>query len=654
MGSGHILSYAFDLLMDMYKSSGYNERDAALLILKKNIYGVDIDDRAYQLAYFSLLMKGRKYNQKILQINIKMNLCSVKESNIISEKSFYAIINDNNHVKKDLEYLIHIFKDAKEYGSILNVNSLNFEELHDYLNNIKSKPLETLYDVFYTKNILNQLNSLIKQAKLLSKKYDVVFTNPPYLNGTRFSEKLSNYVKKNFPDTKTDLSTIIYQNAINSFCKKNGFISFITTTSWMFLSSFVKFREEVIKNIQIESLVDFGTELFEGKVGHNPIVAWINRNTLPSKNLTAIKLSEYNYSRRYEKELEYFNESNKFFINQENFLKIPGSPMAYWVSEKIIYAFETGEDITKYVDTFQGIITGDNNKFLRKWYEVSIDKITFNAKQMNDVNQKKAYWIPYNKGGKFRKWYGNQEYVINWENGPSDKTRGKKSFKDYYLREYVSWSYITSSTLSTRYFPHGFLWDVHGSGIFDKGDYLRYLQGLIGSKVSIDLLKIINPTMSFQVENITQIPVIIDYNIKSTIDTLVKENIKISKEDWDNYEISWNFKSHPLIPNFQSHELDSKQQSKIELTFNNWVLSKNNMVNKLKSNEEKINQLFIEIYGLENELISNMEKKEITLKKADLNNDIKSFIFYAIGCMFGRYSIDDEGLIFAGGSMGLI
>ena len=365
MGSGHILSYAFDLLMDMYKSSGYNERDAAILILENNIYGVDIDDRAYQLAYFSLLMKARKYNRRIFQHDIKLNLCSVKESNSISKESLNKIIKDENPIKKDLKYIISLFKDAKEFGSILNINSLNFLELYDYVNNIQFKSLKNLYGLLYAETILNQLYSLIKQAELLSKKYDIVFTNPPYLNSSRFNSKLLSYVETNFKTAKTDLATVLFQKAINSFCKEKGYISFITINSWMFLKKFENFRQDVIENIQFNSLVDFGTELFEGKVGHNPIVAWVNNKKTPINGLNAIKLSEYNYSRRHEKESEFFNESNKFHANQKDFLLIPGCPIAYWADKKIIHIFKNESFLGEISEPKQGLITGDNNKFFK-------------------------------------------------------------------------------------------------------------------------------------------------------------------------------------------------------------------------------------------------------------------------------------------------
>ena len=312
--------------------------------------------------------------------------------------------------------------------------------------------------------------------------------------------------------------------------------------------------------------------------------------------------------------------------------------------KNILNDFQIGNNINKYIDSFQGIITGDNNKFLRYWWEINLNKISFDEEDMNNVDLINKFWIPYNKGGKFRKWYGNQDYVVNWKNGPSDKTRGKSTFSDFYLRDYVSWSYITSSTLSTRYFPKGFLWDVHGSGMFDKGNYLKYLQALLTSKVGITLLKLINPTLSFQVENILQIPVIYDENYKDKIDSLVEENIYLSKLDWDSFEISWNFLSHPFLK--FNHLL-------IEECFDEWFISQENIINEVHKNEILINEIMIDIYNLGSEISSEIIKEDITLYVPNLDNDIKSFMSYAVGCMFGRYSLDQDGLQYAGGEFNI-
>jgi len=643
MGSGHILSYAFDVLMDIYKSSGYNEREAAILILENNIFGVDIDDRAYQLAYFSLLMKARKYNRRIFQNDIKLNLFSIKESNSLSRDVFDQIIKDNNPIRKDLGYIIAIFKDAKEYGSILNIKSLDFIELYDNLSQIKSKSIENLYGLVYAENPLNQLYSLVKQAELLSKKYDIVFTNPPYLNSSRFNSKLLSYVEKNFITTKTDLATVFFQKAINSFCKENGYISFITINSWMFLKKFENFREDVIESIQFDSLVDFGTELFEGKVGHNPIVAWVNKKNQPVKGLTAIKLSEYNYSRRNEKESEFFNELNKFHADQKDFLLIPGCPIAYWADKKIINIFENESLLGEISEPKQGLITGNNNRFLKFWFEVNNQNCSFDGYSLRK-------WFPINKGGEFRRWFGNHQYIINWENDGYEiknfkdkkgKLRSRPQNLDYNFKEAISWSLITSGKFSARYYPNSFLFNVAGNSCFPEKNNLNYLLGLLNTNIVQGFTDIINPTLNTNVGDVANIPIIFNKKYLAKINDIVNENLSISKLDWNSFEISWNFQRHPFI-RFRSNNLDE--------TFKEWLKFSQQQFNKLKYNEIELNNIFIEIYKLNGVISDEIKDEYISLTIGNFNRDFKSFISYAVGCMLGRYSLDEEGLIFAGGT----
>lgn len=643
MGSGHILNYAFEILMDMYKSSGYNEHDAAILILENNIYGVDIDDRAYQLAYFSLLMKARKYNRKIFERNIKLNLCSIKESNNLSLDSLNQIIKDDNHIKAHLEYIISLFVDAKEYGSILNIESINLQKINDHLNKLKqSKSLQTLSGLLYSENILNQLYSLVKQTKLLSKQYDVVFTNPPYLHKSRFNPKLSDYVEKNFKSTKNDLATILFQKAIKSFCREKGYISFITINSWMFLKNFEEFREDVVINIQFESIVDFGTELFEGKVGHNPIVAWANKNTSPYKSLTAIKLSEFNYSRRQEKEQEFFNESNKFQINQKKFSLIPGTPIAYWTDKRIIRIFKDEKKLEKICEPKQGLITGNNSKFLKFWFEVNDQSCAFDGSSTKK-------WFPINKGGKFRRWYGNQLYIINWENegfeiknfkDKNGKLRSRPQNLDYNFRDSISWSMITSGKFSARYYPDTFMFNVAGNSCFPEQKDFYYILGLLNTNIVQGFFDIINPTLNTNIGDIANIPIIKNEKYFVKINNLVKENLLISKNDWDFFELSWNFQKHPFIEFYNNN---------LKETFRKWLKITDYRFNLLKTNEIQLNNIFIKIYQLNGTISDEIANEDISLTIGNLNREIKSFISYAVGCMFGRYCLDEDGLIFAGG-----
>ena len=640
MGSGHILVYVFEVLMDIYVSEGFTEKDACESILKNNLYGLDIDKRAYQLAYFAVLMKARKYNRRILTKGISPLLCSIEETNSISKEFIEELISQDRTIEDYLNYLISSFKNGKEFGSILTIKPIDFEKIIKLISKFESN--NNLTKLKYLDEI-NLLKNIINQSILLSKKYDVVVTNPPYMGNSGMNPNLKDYLKKNYPNSKSDLFAVFIEKC-HDFCNEKGFVAMITQQSFMFLSTFEKLRVELINNHTIINMAHLGAHAFE-EIGGEVVQAttFVNRNNLiKNYKSTFHRLTEFNSESR--KEEEFHNDENTLIFNQSNFEKIPGSPIAYWATNDIINDFEKGKDITRYIDSFQGIITGNNDKFLRFWHEVSIDKIAFDKNSFNEIDLNSKYWIPYNKGGKFRKWYGNQEYIVYWKYGSKDKTRGKASFSDFYLKEYVSWSYITSSTLSTRYFPNGFLWDVAGSGMFDKGDFLKYLQALLTSKVGITFLKIINPTLNFQVENILQVPIIYNESFKQEVDKLVTQNIDISKLDWDSFETSWNFIKHPFLK-FNS-----------DLIFNNfqqWSIQQNEFINLIFENEFKLNDIFIKIYNLQSEISNNIVKEDITLYCPILSKDIKSFISYAVGCMFGRYSLDNEGLQFAGGKFNI-
>lgn len=402
MGSGHILVYAFDVLMQIYTSAGWDQREAAQSILKNNLFGLDIDDRAAQLAYFAVMMKARQYDRRLLTRGIQPNIFSIRESNGIQAMTIEYFHKNDPKLKADIESIVTEMRDAKEYGSILKITPVGFAGLYARFDEIRN-------DInMMQMSALEELLPLVKCAEVLAQKYDVVVTNPPYLGSSRFSTKLNDFVIANYPDVKADLSMVMYKHALRDMCKKNGFVSFITTTSWMFLSSFEKLRSFVLAGYDFESLVDFGTELFEGKVGHNPIVAWVNRKSHTDHAMTGIRLVDYCYSRRDEKETEFFNKRNYHYPKQSNFSKIPGSPVAYWVSERFNKVFEE-KHISDVAKVVTGMTTADNERFLRLWFEISLS--TFSIKQKSN-----SKWFPYQKGGDFCKWYGDNEYVVNWEN----------------------------------------------------------------------------------------------------------------------------------------------------------------------------------------------------------------------------------------------
>ena len=490
---------------------------------------------------------------------------------------------------------------------------------------------------------------LVRQAIMLSQKYDVVCTNPPYMGNNSFNSKLGEYIKAHYFNVKGDLFAVMMDKSM-SMVSTYGFVSMITQQSWMFLSSYEYLRSRIDSN-SIITLAHLGSRAFDEIGGEmvSTTTFCLRNNHLPEYKGTYKRLVDI--SGEMAKEREFFNQHNTFISSQSNFLKVPGNPVAYWISGKVASAFETGCSITKYVDTFQGIITGDNDKFLRFWTEVSANRIPFHSDDMTKLDLSMTYWIPYNKGGDFRKWYGGQDYVVNWRFGPDDKTRGKKGFSKFYLQEYVAWSYTVSNTIATRYYPAGFLWDVRGSGIMDKSNMLLYLEGLISSKIGITLFRVNNSTLSCQVENIMQIPIILDSTKKSTIETVVQSNNDMSKLDWDAFETSWDFKRHPLISMTPQNSALFDDISRIDLAecYMVWERECADRFAQLKANEEELNRIFIDIYGLQDELTPEVEDKDVTVRLADKKRDLRSLISYAVGCMFGRYSLDVEGLAYAGG-----
>lgn len=652
MGSGHILVYAFEVLMQIYKSQGYTQREAAKSIVENNLYGLDINDRAYQLGYFAVIMKGRKYDRRFLTRTVAPKLYSIKESNGINKEYieyFGHSLNDadRNLAIQQVEYLLATFYDAKEYGSILNVEDCDWELLNNFINDYKFEGQMSL-DSSDIEETQEKLTELIVIGEVMAQKYDVVVTNPPYLGSSRFSSKLDKYVKENYIDEKADLSMVMLKRAMQGYSRKNRFISFITTSSWMYLSSFEKIRNYMLNNLCIDSLIDFGTELFDGKVGHNPIVSWVNRNTHSNKKMTAIRLVDYCYSRRDEKESEFFNPNNRFTTTQNKFSIIPGKPIAYWVSEGIIDKFKYPK-IENVLTTREGMATANNNLFLRFWFEISFEKSSL-------INNNNPKWIPYNKGGIYRKWYGNNEYLVNWENDGFEIKNNKDSATgrirshnyngEYAFKEGITWSSISSGNISFRYSPPGFMFDSKGAMGFSKNVIsLGIIQAFLNSTVTMKYLEFISPTMDFKVGDIIQIPFLYEEISKDTkvkISSLYDSSLQKSRIDWDAFEISWDFETHPFIT-FKN------EANKISEVFATWSQAAEKRFNQLKANEEELNRIFIEIYGLQDELTPEVEDKDVTVRKADLQRDIKSFISYAVGCMLGRYSLDVDGLAYAGG-----
>jgi len=675
MGSGHILVYMFTVLMQIYESQGYNPRDAARLILEKNLYGLDIDDRAWQLAYFAVLMKARQYNRTILSENIKPHLYAVQESNGIDNKYLQYFGEGMDDKERDaafhdIKMLVTIFNDGKDYGSILKIPDFNYNLMRTFIEKVDKKgflptsielfpeteqqpdlmPIETIV----VDDIQVRLNELIDIAEILHNKYHAVVTNPPYMGFSDMNNHLSNYVKWEYKNSKSDLFAVFIEQSVN-LTKKNMYTAMITQHAWMFLSSYEKLREKLNKFITI-NMAHLGPRAFpeiSGEVVQSTTFVFQKEFIKGHKGLY-IRLIEYNNAEQ--KEMEYLSGNNRFEANSDNFQKIPGCPVAYWVSDIMLSTYENTKCLGEISRPRVGQNTGDNNRFLRYWFEVITEKIIFNM-QHNELTTKIYKWLPYNKGGDFRKWYGNQEYVINWEHNGKEikeyaviRNNGKHWSRyiqniDNMCKSGVTWTFISSSKFAARYLPIGLICDVAGSAIFPDEKINNYIQGFLNSELTFILLTIQNPTLNFQAGNISDLPFKIEILNHNEIDTIVSENISLSRTDWDSFETSWDFKRHPLIPQCP---ISDNSLTLFEL-FTAWQQACEKRFQTLKSNEEELNRIFIEIYGLQDELTPNVEDKDITVRKADLGREIRSLISYAVGCMFGRYSLDIEGLAYAGG-----
>lgn len=650
MGSGHILVYAFDVFMQIYENVGWSQRDAAQSIIQNNIYGLDIDDRAAQLSYFAVLMKARQYDRRILTRGIEPNVYAVQESNGINRgqlKYFGAGLTDTekNVAVSQMEGLLNTLNDAKEYGSLLNVEDYDWELLEKFVENTDTE-IQISFDTYGLDETAEQLKRLIRIVKVMAQKYEVVVTNPPYAGTSNLSAKVNNFVKKNYPDSKADLFAVFIERC-GEMLKKNGYQAMITQHAWMFLSSFEKLRMK-LQQKTIINMAHLGARAFE-EIGGEVVqtTSFIIQNNF-IMNYIGTYLRLLDGESQYEKESLFLRQEQRYDTAQNTFTNIPTEPLAYWIGEKIVECYKKNTYISDYAKPCKGIDTGKNDIFLRLWFEVN-ENNQYIPEGKSDIDFSKYKWFPYNKGGSYRKWYGNNEYVINWENsGEKIKNYSGSNLrnKDMYFREGVTWSTVSSNRNSFRYFDKGYLFDNGGSCLFSN-IYLEYIQGLLNTKVAVELLKI-QPTMNNQPGTIGGLPLIINENID--IKKIVRENIALAQLDWDSFETSWDFKCHPLISVIPQNRALFDDATDIDLAecYTGWENECNERFNQLKANEEELNRIFIDIYGLQDELTPEVEDKDVTVRKADLQRDIKSLVSYAVGCMFGRYSLDEEGLVLAG------
>ncbi len=656
MGSGHILVYMFDVLYEIYSKCGYIDREIPRLIIENNLYGLDIDDRAYQLACFSVVMKALEYNKRFFRSiereGLKLNLASIQETNIVTDEEISYIVGNSDEKLKEVKEFFGQFNNAKSIGSLIKVGKFDQDFFEERTTYIKNNPAKDLFEDETRKKLFTLLPKLIKQAEIMSKQYSVLITNPPYIGNKYLNQNLVDYLNQHYGDVKSDLFSAFIKYSF-SIVEKNGHIGFMTPLVWMFISAYEQLRKQLITKKSISSLIQLEYSAFEEATV--PICTFTVRNYQPDVMGTYIRLSDFKGAVNQPikvLEAKKDNVNYKYHVKSSEFTNIPGYPIAYWVSQEMISTYLEGVSLGEIASPKTGMTTADNNRFLRLWYEVSMEKVGFNCRDHNEAILSNKKWFPYSKGGGYRKWKGFDEYLVNWENNGFEIKNNKDSkgkrlasvrSEDKYFKPCITWSAVTSYKFSSRMVESGRIFDSGGSSIFPKKD-LYYLQGLLNSKITDTHLAMCNPTLNFQPRDISNIPLIYpkDETLKLRVEELVKECCNISKDDWDSFETSWDFKRSPLLPN-------GFEEGLVSDSFEKWSKQTEERFNNLKANEEEINSILIDVYNLHKDLKSYVEDRDVTVSNSNLERDIKDFISYSIGCIFGRYSLDEEGLIYAGG-----
>ena len=654
VGSGHFLVYAFDVLMQIYMEYGYSEREAAAEIVKNNLYGLDIDGRAVQLAYFAVMMKARQFDRRFFTRGIQPHIYEITESNTADWTSIEYFCGSNPALKKDIGALLDTLKDAKEYGSILQMPAADFERIDERFAQLGEEI--SMYNTY----LLGDFQAMIRPAEIMSRKYAVVATNPPYLN--KYDPKLKDFINANYKDYSGDLfSVFMYRNF--GFCKNGGYSGFMAPFVWMFIKSYEPLRHLIIYKKSLTTLIQMEYSAFEEATV--PICTFVFKNGQDDSRALCFKLSEFKGGMDVQraKTLEAISDPNcgyYFEANTRDFTRIPGTPISFWVTEALYKDFEN-QKIQDIEPPRFGMSTSDNNRFVRAWHEVSSDKFAYPALSFNAVDTSKK-WYPYNNGGEFRRWYGDNGDVVNWENdGYEIKGFGRAAIrnKDFYYRSGITWTAISSAKISVRAFDYGFLFSSAGFCIFEENLKL-YILAFMNSNVGAEILRILSPTINFNVGDIARLPVKVDSIRRTAIESITSDNISISRSDWDSFETSWDFQAHPLVPTtYEKFEQLSEGMNSMECkkvvsllseSYRRWEQECEYRFLQLKKNEEELNRIFIDIYGLQDELTPNVEDKDVTVRKADVQRDIRSLLSYAVGCMFGRYSLDVPGLTYAGGT----
>lgn len=676
-GSGHILVEAYDLLKAIYQERGYRAKDIPRLILAKNLYGLEIDDRAAQLAAFALMMKARADDRRIFAEHVQPHVLSIQESKGLDAKEITDSLNQpilkeklspsgelfeeiadeksplfsrkNLAVKgdiaqADIAHLIDLFEHGKTFGSLIQVP----ESLAEKLPAIAQRVEDVLaHGGMFEEAAARRLKPLVEQARILAGQYDAVVTNPPYMGSKFYSSTLKTFVNTEYNEAKADLYSCFMQRN-SAAARPNAFIGMITIPNWMFLSSFEDLRHSLLYSHIIDSFIHNGRGVFGSDFGTCAFI--LRKAKCPGYRGIYRRLFDKQGSVSTNEELQgRFHHAIGFTPAVEDFAKIPGSPLAYWASERLRDVFGQAERLETIAPAKQGLATADNARFLRRWHEVEFSRIGFDMASRQQAMQSGRRWFPYNKGGEFRKWYGNNDYVVNWESDGAairqfadddGYIRSRAQNTEYYFHASATWSFVSVSFFGARYSPRGFIFDVGGSSAFPPEESLPVVVGFLCSSLAFEFLKTLNPTVNFQVGNIASLPFaqsLLEPRREKIVCT-VNEIIGLSKDDWDSFETSWDFQALPICHQ-DAVTLGASQEAADAECHNRFA--------RMKELEEENNRLFIEAYGLQNELTPEVPEDQITLYRPDREEDIKRLISYAIGCMMGRYSLDQPGLIYA-------
>ena len=652
-GSGHILVYMFEVLYQIYLSYGYSKKDIAEQILKNNLYGLDIDDRAGQLSILSVLLKAREYDKNIFNKEIvkELNIMSIQESNKISDT---VLDNLNSEEEKELgRYLIERFKNAKEIGSLLILEKKDYSLLEQaiYKNN-------TIFGI----ELREKINPLIKLAKIIQNKYNIVVTNPPYMNNSVMSLNLKNYIQENYKSVKNDLfSSFIMRNSF--YGNEDSYLGFMTPYVWMFISSYEDLRKYIIEKINVSSLIQLEYSALEEATV--PICSFTLKKSKNNDLGIFYDLSDFTGGMAIQEKvfLKSLNDDVAYVYKRKSsdFKKMSGYQIAFQNNDKMFDIFSNSKKLSDFATPKCGLKTGITEKYVKCWHEVDFNDIGFNICSREESIKSNKKWFPASNGGEYRKWYGNQYDIVYWYNdgyeirnlyNPNGKLKSRPQNMNYYFKGGITWSALTSKKLSLRTTDVGNIITGAGYGLFNEVISIKSIMGLLNSKVVEKLVKSLSQTLNFEVGVLEKLPIREDKSKNEKIEILVEENISNSKEDWDSFETSWDFIIHPLIEyktgSGYGKDID-KWDYKIKDAYESWKFNCDEKFKLLKNNEEELNKIFIDTYGLQDELTPDVEDKDITIRKADKKREVKSLISYAVGCMFGRYSLDEKGIIFAGG-----